>query len=48
MIFGLLFSAGFSRLLSNNFKATFYLSTSKDSEVLRNIEAGSPTCKKYE
>lgn len=29
------------------FKITFYLSTSKDSQVLRNIEAGSPTCKKY-
>lgn len=37
----------FVGLLRNYFKITFYLSTSKDSEVLRNIEAGSPTCKKY-
>lgn len=36
------------RVLSNYFKVIFYLSTSKDSEVLRNTEAGSPTCKKYE
>lgn len=37
----------FVGLLENYFKVTFYLSTSKDSEVLRNTEAGSPTCKKY-
>lgn len=37
----------FVGLLRNYFKITFYLSTSKDSEVLRNIETGSPTCKKY-